>query len=54
MSSSLEIANFHARLWFKCESGKEDETLDLFQEILERETGLKVHIELSPKGEGNE
>lgn len=40
-----EIVNCTAQLWFKAEDGKQDELMDLFQEVLERETGIKIHIE---------
>ena len=49
--SKLEVGSFQAQLWFKCELGKEDETMDLFQEVIEREAGIKVHIEPAPEGE---
>lgn len=49
---SIEIESYHARMWFKCELGKEDETMDLFQEVIEREVGIKVHIEPVPEGDG--
>ena len=52
--SKLEVESFQARLWFKCEPGKEEEMADLFQEVLEQETGLKVHVELSPEGDEDE
>ena len=49
--SRLEVESFQARLWFKCEPGREDEMMDFFQEIIEREAGIKVHIEPAPEGE---
>ena len=47
--SRLEVESFQARLWFKCEPGREDEMMDFFQEIIEREAGMKVHVELAPE-----
>ncbi len=43
--SKLELKNCQAQLWFKAEAEKENELLDLFKEIIEREIGLHVHIE---------